>query len=76
MRKIGIAPRVTTLDTQATNDWFQEVGSRMNVYTGAADPTTAQVPLNQWIIYTNTTLGETRTWANIAGVMKKSAAYT
>lgn len=68
MRRLGISPE--------KGDWPSTVTERLNVYSGAADPTVAEVPENQWIVYNNTTVPEVRIWTNIAGVMKKSAAFT
>lgn len=76
MDRIGISPRTQNLDIPPTNLWFKIVGDRMNVYSGAADPTVAEVPENQWILYRNTTIPEVRFWTNIAGVLLKSAAFT
>jgi hypothetical protein len=67
MRRLGITPNPEA--------WFTTVGERLNVYSGAADPTVAEVPENQWIVYNNTTVPEVRIWTNIAGVLKKSAAF-
>jgi hypothetical protein len=66
MRRLGVPP----LDI-----WSSTVGERLNVYSGAADPTVAEVPENQWIVYHNTTIPEVRIWTNIAGVLMKSAAF-
>jgi hypothetical protein len=68
MRRLGLPPKDST-------DWVKTVGERLNVYSGAADPTVAEVPENQWIVYNNTTVPEVRIWTNIAGVLKKSAAF-
>lgn len=76
MRRLGQAPKTNTLDNPKTNDWLSTVGERLNVYTGTADPTAAEIPENQWIVYYNSTAGEVRIWTNIAGVAKKSAAFT
>jgi hypothetical protein len=76
MRRVGVAPKLVTLEQPSTNDWFHTVTERCNVYSGASDPTAAEVPENQWILYRNTTSGEVRWWTNIAGVLKKSAAFT
>jgi len=69
MRRLGLPPIDAT-------DWTKTVGERLNVYSGASDPTVAEVPENQWIVYHNTTVPEVRIWTNIAGVLKKSAAFT
>jgi hypothetical protein len=69
MRRLGLPP-------SDANTWFQTIGERMSVYSGANDPTVAEVPENQWIVYLNTTVPEVRIWTNIAGVLKKSAAFT
>lgn len=78
MKRIGIAPKLADLDRQvpSVGEWLFEMTGRMNVYSGTADPTVAEVPENQWIVYRNTTSGEVRIWTNIAGALKKSAAFT
>jgi hypothetical protein len=76
MDRVGIAPLVKTFDVPATNNWLRIMTQRMNVYSGANDPTAAEVPEGQWVLYHNTTSGEVRVWTNIAGAMKKSAAFT
>lgn len=76
MRRLGVAPQHQYFDRPATNDWLKIIEERFNIYTGTADPTTAEVPQGQWIMYYNTTSGELRYWANLNGVMKKTAALT
>ncbi len=76
MNRLGQAPRIANFDIPASGIWLKTVEERLNVYTGPADPTVAEVPENQWIIYLNTTVPEVRIWTNIAGVLKKSAAFT
>lgn len=79
MRRLTTAPKKRDFESNKVagiDDWFFTVGERLNVYSGAADPVAAEVPENQWIVYRNTTSGEVRIWTNIAGVMKKSAAFT
>ena len=76
MRRIGVAPKPDVVSTPAATQWFQTIGERFTVYTGTANPTVAEVPENQWIIFNNTSLSEVRIWTNIAGVLKKSAAFT
>jgi len=76
MDRVGVAPRTQNMNIPPTNLWFQIVSARMNVYEGPADPTVAEVPENQWILYRNTTIPEVRFWTNIAGVLLKSAAFT
>lgn len=76
MRRLGNAPKSQTIDQPPTNEWFSTVTSRLNLYSGAVNPTVAEVPQNQWIVFYNTALLEVRIWTNIAGVLKKSAAFT
>lgn len=78
MRRLDISPRVDLFEQNkiAVNTWFRTAGERLNVYSGTADPALSEVPENQWIVYYNTTLGELRIWTNIAGTLKKSAAFT
>lgn len=80
MRRVGVAPRIENFEAKPepykVNDWLYTVGERMNVYEGAADPTAAEIPENQWIVFYNTTSTEVRIWTNIAGVALKSAAFT
>jgi hypothetical protein len=77
MRRLGVAPTVEDVERQSPSvtAWLQTLAERMNVYSGAADPIIAEVPENQWIVYNNTTVPEVRIWTNIAGVLKKSAAF-
>lgn len=72
------APQIKDLEnkTPGVNDWFREMGNRMTLYTGTADPVAADIPENQWIVFHNTTIPEVRIWTNIAGTVKKSAAFT
>jgi hypothetical protein len=78
MRRVGIPPKMGDLEHQtvSVNNWFQTVSERMNVYKGTANPTATEVPENQWVVFYNTNLNEIRIWTNIAGTMKKSAAFT
>lgn len=78
MRRLGVATKQQDFDRQSptVDDWFKTATDRLNVYSGAADPSLSEVPENQWVIYHNTTLLEVRIWTNIAGVLKKSAAFT
>lgn len=78
MKRISVSPKIRDIEAgiPSVNDWFSQVTDRLNVYSGASDPTAAEVPENQWIVYYNTTLSELRIWTNIAGVLKKSAAFT
>lgn len=56
--------------------WSKEVTDRMKVYSGTANPTAAQIPVGQWIVYRNTTIPETRLWVNWNGVLMSTAALT
>jgi hypothetical protein len=78
MRRVGVAPKLDDIEKKAPaiGTWFQTATERLNVYSGSADPAVSEVPENQWILYRNTTSGEVRFWTNIAGVLKKSAAFT
>lgn len=55
-------------------DWYDKVrfainnANNLNFKAGA--PTTADVRINQWAIYKNTSLGTVRLWANDNGTMK------
>lgn len=70
MKRVGLSPKTGDF---LTNDWFALVGERLNVYSGISDPSVAEVPENQWVLYRNTTSDEVRVWANIRGVLQKSA---
>jgi hypothetical protein len=76
MDRLGVPPKTQTLDTPATNSWFNTATNRLNVYQGAVNPIAAEIPENQFIVFYNTALNEVRIWTNIAGVAKKSAAFT
>lgn len=69
MRRIGLPPKVQSLDDLKNTDWFAAVTERMNVYESTADPTTTDIPEGQWAIYRNTTTGIIRLWMNFGGVM-------
>ena len=77
-RRVGVPPTTKDLENFSphVNGWFNEVTGRMGVYVGTSDPTTNVCPEGQWIVYNNTTSSEIRIWTNVAGVMKKSAAFT
>jgi hypothetical protein len=77
MKRLGVSPKLSDFSKEnpIVNDWFFTITGRFKVYSGAADPTVAEVPQNQWIVYNNTTVPEVRIWTNIAGVLKKSAAF-
>ena len=74
--RVGVAPNVKDLTEGRTNSWFQEVNNRLNIYSGTSNPTVAQVPEGQWIVYRNTTSNQTRIWANTAGTLTSTAAFT
>lgn len=76
MDRVGVSPKTAFFDVPPTDNWFRIITERMNVYSGPNDPTAAEIPENQWIIYRNTTSGDVRVWTNIAGTVKKSAAFT
>lgn len=76
MDRVGVAPQINRFDAPPTDNWLRIMTGRMNVYEGAANPTVAEVPENQWVVYRNTTIPEVRIWTNIAGVLLKSAAFT
>jgi hypothetical protein len=78
MRRLGISPKAEDIlqSRPAVNNWTEIVTERLNVYSGASDPAVSEVPQGQWIVYRNTTSGEVRIWTNIAGSLKKSAAFT
>lgn len=78
MRKLGIAPKILDFVKQSPilNDWFETATGRFNMYSGTADPTLAEVPKDQWIVYKNTTANEVRIWVNDGGTLKKTAAFT
>ena len=79
MRALGTPPKLQDFEVknqQHINSWFYRVTQQGNVQSGANNPTVTEVPENQWMIYTNTSLGETRIWANIGGTLVKSAAFT
>jgi hypothetical protein len=69
MKRLNIAPKIYEIlkETPSVNTWLQTVGDRLNIYSGASDPTLAEVPENQWIIFTNTSTSETKIWLNIQG---------
>ena len=76
MDRVGTSPQTKNLQIPPTDNWFRILTERMNVYSGTSNPTVAEIPENQWVIYYNTSLGEVRIWTNIVGVLKKSAAIT
>lgn len=78
MKRLGFPLRRRDIENSASivDEWFRTVTDRFNVYSGGSDPVVSEVPESQWIVYHNTTSGEVRIWTNIAGVLKKSAAFT
>jgi hypothetical protein len=76
--RVTVAPKAADFleATPAVTQWAKLVGDRMSLFSGTADPTVSMVPENQWIIFYNTTLTEVRIWTNVAGTLKKSAAFT
>lgn len=76
MRPVPLAPTRRRLEEPAVDTWFGVTTERLKVYSGTVNPTVAAIPENQWVVYNNTALGEVRIWTNIAGVLKKSAAFT
>jgi hypothetical protein len=70
MRRLGDPPKTTTLDKPATNSWFATVSERFGKYSGPNDPTLAEIPENQWIVYENTSSGIVGLWLNDNGVLK------
>lgn len=78
MRRLGISPKFIDFINQTgfVTDWFTTAGERLNVYSGAADPSLSEVPEGQWVVFHNTALNEVRIWTNIAGILVKSAAFT
>lgn len=78
MRRLGLAPKLQDIQNESLSyqAWLQIVTERLTTYSGAVDPVVAEVPENQWIVFNNTTVPEVRIWTNIAGVLKKSAAFT
>ena len=72
----GPPPTVEKLQDPRTNSWFKTVTQQINLVSGVADPTTANVPKGRWYVYKNTSSGEIRIWTNDNGTMKKSAAFT
>lgn len=73
MRRLGVAPSLLALarEDRTVNDWFTTITERMNMSSGSANPTVAEVPENQWILYKNTTLNEISIWVNDAGTMRQ-----
>lgn len=78
MRRLSTAPKLFDFIRQipSVNTWLSTVSDRLNLYQGAVDPTLAEVPNNQWVVYKNTTSGEVRLWVNDNGTLKKSVALT
>lgn len=69
MQRLGQAPKLQYFDQPTTSQWLETVTGRLNVYSGPADPTAAELPESQWVVYTNTSLNQTKIWANIKGVI-------
>lgn len=72
MRRINTAPKISEIEKKAPNvdNWFKTATDRFSVYTGAAAPTAAEVPEGQWVVYKNTTTGETMLYTTDGGVLK------
>lgn len=67
----------TTLKVQiGVADTTKDIGLLQMISSGAANPTTSDIPSGFTTQWKNTTSGEVRTWVNDAGTMKSSAAFT
>lgn len=71
MRRVGVTPRLRDFlnEIPLVNDWLATVTDRLNIFKSAANPTTDEVPENQWLIHKNTTSGTLSLWANDEGVV-------
>lgn len=77
MRRIGASPTRKLFDNAQTDQWLNTMTERMNLYSGPADPTAAEIPENQWIVYKNTTTGTIGIWTKIGGIaIPISSSYT
>jgi hypothetical protein len=66
-----------TPETKGSYSWktwlyqlWQTFIGQVQVNQLAADPTTAEILVNTWAVYKNTTSGVVKLWCNDAGVMK------
>lgn len=60
-------------DSAPVGQWMELVRRYINeppVFSGVANPTTADIARGTWVVYKNTTSGEVRVWTNDNGVMK------
>lgn len=75
---VPIAPTLRSFDEQdpRTDAWFRNVNNRMTTFQGTTNPTTADIPEGQWIVFVNTALNEVRIWTNDRGTVKKTVAFT
>jgi hypothetical protein len=76
-RRLGVP--IKSLDVKseraAVNDWFTTVTERFNKYSGPGNPTTADVPENQWIVWKNTNTNALSIWLNDGGSLVQSTFY-
>ena len=66
-------PLEEEFNSTPVSQWMETVRRYINqpiVFSGVANPTTADVPEGSWIVYKNTTSAEVRVWTNDGGVMK------
>lgn len=70
MEQVGIAPKRTTMEAPATDNWLRVATSRFNIYTSSANPTAAEVPEGQWVLHVNTSTNTMRLWGKYNGTLK------
>lgn len=71
MRRVGTTPKLRDFlnEIPLVNDWLATVTDRLNIFKSSANPTTGEVPENQWLVHKNTTTGTLSLWANDEGVI-------
>jgi hypothetical protein len=76
--RVPIQPNLNDFirENPKTNTWFREATNRFQVYSGTSQPTSAEVPENQWIVYNNTSSGKISMLTKIAGVVKNVGTDT
>jgi hypothetical protein len=73
MRRLGVSPKIQDIlnGNPSITDWFETVGDRLRVYSGASAPAVSEIPENQWLVFYNTSSGLLEVWANIGGVAEQ-----
>jgi hypothetical protein len=78
MYRVTLSPKVADLEKNPSNvnQWLKTIEGRFNLYSSAADPTAAEVPIGQWVFHRNTATNATKLWTNWNGTLTQIGAGT